>query len=159
MTTVAANLSCMAADLKVTDGDCSYLANKLWVIHGCLVGVAGRAQDTNVFLEWFMAGRKKNERPIINQEQENTFEALVLNHQGLFIFWDCGMPDKIDTCHRPYYAIGTGKPIALAMMRRGHSPREAVQMASEIDNGTGATVRSIYLSELGRRHGGKKSKR
>lgn len=139
MTTIAANRTCMAADSKVTDGDISYRADKIFAIRSDLVGVAGGTDATNMFLDWYMAGKKT---PGPELPKKSDFCALVLTRTGLFYYSACCPPDAL---LEDFYAIGTGSMAALAAMTLGHPPEVAVEVACQISPGSGGPVKVLSL--------------
>jgi hypothetical protein len=148
MTTIAANLECMAADSRVSDDVGCYPTTKIFLIRECIVGAGGNANDTNLFHEWFKAGCKKNDRPALSNDEDARFCAIVLNHQGLFVFNGAAPPDKVE---RGWHAIGSGAMSAATMLRRGHNPLEAVTEAAEHDNNTGGPFLVLNLSDIKRK--------
>lgn len=47
--------------------------------------------------------------------------------------------------NRPYHAIGSGRDFALAAMRLGKSPREAVELSAEFDVYTGGEIEVVEI--------------
>lgn len=142
MTTIAANRECMAADHKVTDGDTSYRAAKIWKRGSAIVGAAGSNSAINKFRKWIDRGYK-GRLPEFLEEEAAEFAAIVLNPDGLFVFDSSCVPDRIID---PFYAIGTGKQAALAAMHMGAGPQKAVEIACEVDNSTGPPVVVLKLA-------------
>ena len=75
MTTIAANLTEMACDSKVSLGSLSFKSFKIIRKGKALIGTAGDCGPGNKFIEWFGTRRK---RPKL--EADDDFEALVLTH-------------------------------------------------------------------------------
>lgn len=143
MTTIAANRKVMAGDRVVTDDTRFYNTPKIFVIGSNIVGVAGVVSSTNRWLTWFRSGQPP-EGPTFTDD--DGMEALVLNRAGLFVYTECGEPDRID---EGVYAIGTGGSAALALMRNVRwTPRKAVIGASKVDRHTGSKVLEIALSSV-----------
>jgi len=131
----------MAADSKVTDGNQHYSVIKIEEIDNCLVGVAGIIAATNMWLDWFHAGRHHTTKQLPT-DKDVGFEALVLSDAGLWVFDGMCRPDKLDN---KYYAIGTGSQAAMVMLKLGADPQAAVKMAARVDPFTGGRIRVRHL--------------
>ena len=129
MTVIAASLREMAGDSRVTVGSIFYTSDKIFRIGQSLVGVAGDANLTTKWLAWFRRECPADEVGM-TLDDDHTFNALVLNVSGLFVYGDCTEPDKL---HDKYFAIGVGSDIAMAAMALGKTPAEAVKLACRLD--------------------------
>ena len=143
MTTIAANRKCMAGDRRVTEECSFYSAKKVFVIGEAIVGVAGVATSTNKWLSWYRSGCP-TDGPSFTEDEG--MQALVLKKDGLFYYTQGCDPDQI---LEGTYAIGTGAPSAIALMRacKWH-PRRAVLGANKVDGHTGAEVDVIELAAV-----------
>jgi ATP-dependent protease HslVU (ClpYQ) peptidase subunit len=146
MTTIAANRKTIAADSQATDENTVYHTDKIFVIGEAIYGAAGLSAATNIFFDWVRNGKPKD-GPTLPEDDDVLFGALALTRRGLFIYTGCFAPDRISD---RFYALGSGKQVALAAMRMGKSPREAVEMAKTIDPWTGGRVRVLHVKDLGR---------
>jgi len=145
MTTVAANLTCMAADTKVVGGDDVYYnGTKIFVFGSNIIGVAGQGKAMTNFMRWCAEGFPE----VTPDKAKGSFEALRLNAAGLFLYTDADdyWPERLTAgCH----AIGSGGKAALLAMRHfNQAPREAVTCAMLVDNNTGGDVMVYTLAEL-----------
>jgi hypothetical protein len=129
MTTIAAAGNMMAADWMVNVGETAIFAGKLWrAPDGALIGCAGHNEACTRFFDWWVHRRKS--RLAIPRRFE--FEALVLSHEGLFLFEHTGMPDIVKD---GIAAIGVGQEQAMAaldtmkFLKRRPDPRIAVMVA------------------------------
>jgi hypothetical protein len=95
--------------------------------------------DALKFLEWFNEGADLNATP---DYEENTFDALELNHSGLYA-WDRGLR-RVPVLN-PYYAIGSGAQAALGALFMGATPVQAIEAASQIDLFTSGPVQQLNL--------------
>lgn len=142
MTTVAASLTEMAADSRVTLEATTYPARKLAVVGQAIVGVAGTNSWISAFVAWFRKGAK-GAPPKTEADEDG--EALILRVDGLYV---CDGSMIMDRLERPYHAIGSGAQCALAMLSIGKSPTEAVEKACEIDPSTGGPVQTLGLAAI-----------
>lgn len=128
MTTIAANLTMMAADSRVVVDDTSYLSPKLFELPYAIIGCAGDTEACHLFFEWYRDGLKDK----LTMPKGQDMEALVLTKKGLYRFGSQGRPDII---RDGIMAVGTGSAIAMAsmdtMIRLGLAPdpRIAVEVA------------------------------
>lgn len=152
MTTIAANLECMAADMRVSEDDGShYPATKIFRIGQSLFGTAGHGGMTLVMVEWLKGARSR--MALYKQwgdYDRDEVELLELNPSGLFVWTGWGIPERV---HLDRYAIGSGRKAARAAMGKGDDPEAAIKVALEYDIYTAAPVQVEYLlpPELARR--------
>jgi hypothetical protein len=143
MTTIVANLECMAADTRVVNEGPIYNANKIFRVGESLCGTAGDAFASLAFLDWF--GGKRNIqalRKLFEHEDKASFVILELNPQGLFLWNGWGFSEAL---HNKSYAIGSGSMSAMNSMLRNESPEEAVRSTFPLDENTGGAVQIEYL--------------
>ena len=67
-------------------------------------------------------------------------EGLLMRADGLFLLDSDCVEHKIE---RGFHAIGSGTHAALAAMMMGADPKRAVEIAAQIDTGTGGEI-SVY---------------
>lgn len=137
MTTVAWDGNTLAADKQST-----YLipiqANKIQAIkyngENAFAAGAGVIRDIYPFIEALKKGKKL---PSIDQE-EPTFDVLVVTKsRKAYLYNGSDYPHELGNTK---YAIGTGASFALGAMYAGKSAKEAVEIASQLDTGTGLGV-------------------
>lgn len=146
MTTIAANLECMAADTRVSvDGSAPYSATKLFRIGDSIFGTAGDGMMCLVMIEWLRTSQRSRFQ-LYKNWSENTERGdcwlLELSPRGLFLWDGWGVPEKI---LNKRYAIGSGQLAALKGMDKGESPEEAVKAAPDYDQYSGAPIQVEYL--------------
>lgn len=145
MTTIAANLECMASDSKVTlSHGVSYRTAKIVRLKRMIVGACGNSGDCTRLLEWgerdFKDPHPKWEE---DAEAEESVWALILKPEGLFFFaQDYPSPEKMD---EPFFAIGSGGKAARVAMLLGKTPEEAVELACQVDDSSGMPVQVLRL--------------
>ena len=136
MTTIACDLKHMVADRRVTCGDIQFPATKIFKIRGDILGAAGIGGDCEAFMDWY---RKQTAIPSLNREE---FEAMVLTKQGIFFFDYTCVGFKVE---REFHAVGAGALGALVAMRKGATPKEAIELVAEFSIDTGPETDTIEL--------------
>lgn len=144
MTTIAANLECMAADQRVTSGNAPARMRKIRRIGESLYAGAGNTSVITVFLNWLDAPKRDALRlyRLIPEDCRHEFEVLELSPTGLAL-WD-GWGVRIPILDK-FYAIGTGGQSAMQAIKRGLPPEEAVSESLSLDECSGGTVEVEYL--------------
>jgi hypothetical protein len=147
MTTIAAKFSTLeiAADSMVSSEDCFYLVEKLRKGKESIYGGCG---DWDKLLKFYSAIESGGEL-----DSDTDVTILELRQDGIWIYEGCIIPAKIKN---DYWAIGTGANYAIAAMRLGKSPEEAVAISCEFDTSTNPPIDAWKLE---RPHGRKKSLR
>lgn len=139
MTTVAANIDCMAADSFTTDG---MQIEKIIQLPTMLIGFCGDAYFAQMLADWVIEGERGPCPPWdINfaEEGDRAYETelLILDKNGLYSMDGRGKRIRITG---PYAAIGSGSAVALGAMYFGHSPSDAVAAACVHDSHTKAPI-------------------
>lgn len=139
MTTVAACFSKgeIAADSMVTLEGVCYSVNKLRQGVSSVFGATG---NWDACLKFLQAIEKNT-----FDEADAEVTVLELRKDGLWVYEGCIIPAKIKN---DYYAIGTGAAYAIAAMRLGHTPTEAVALACEFDPGSRGPVDTLHLQRI-----------
>ena len=133
MTTIATDGKILVADTQMTEGDVSQnYQGKLRKINGDLVGGAGSADNVALFFSWYENPEQKP--PRLNGQ----FGGIVVSEDGLIYRYTSRLiPHRVD---EPFYAIGSGAPIALGAMEAGANPEEAIKIACKRDIYTGRGI-------------------
>lgn len=146
MTTIAANLKCMASDSRVTveHKGIDYPAVKILKKGNSLIGAAGHGGDCTRFIHW-AAGKFSDKEPKWAEEegQEDSVIGLILNRDGIFL-WTQGDPEP-EKIEAEYYAVGSGGTAARVALKLGKTPAEAVALACEVDMYSGLPVQVLEL--------------
>ncbi len=144
MTTIVANLECMAADQRLTSGNAPARTRKIIRIGDSLYGGAGNWSLVLVFLDWIKTPKKDLIRlyRLIPEDSRHEFEVLELSPTGLAI-WD-GWGVRIPLLDK-FYGIGSGGMSAMQGVKRGLSPEEAVSETFSLDESSGGSVEVEYL--------------
>lgn len=138
MTTVVVRDGVMAADSLATLGGDWRLPGKETKIRrlrdGSLVGMAGDTALVNALLDW-----EDNPTFFDAPEAKENCEVLILAPDGTI--WTRYSPSMSKhRIHAPFYAIGSGRVPALAALHMGASAERAVEVAIELDTGSGGPV-------------------
>lgn len=142
MTTIAWDATTIAWDSQMTSGtDIRTFdnPNKVRVVDDKVFALAGKDQYFDFLLNWYKNGADPDEA--LTDEQ---FAFVVFEPDEVKIFVG-GFPMR-----RPYeqYAIGTGGDIALAVMRAGHDPVKAVEIAISMDIYSGGPINSLKFADV-----------
>jgi hypothetical protein len=138
MTTIVANLECMAADQRVTgDGPICH-AKKMHRVGNSIFGLAGDVMAGLAVIEWLRTP-KRNRAHLYKMFGEGVewryeFVLLELSEDGLALWnaWGVRLPILDKT-----YGIGTGSQAALAALDSGHTPEDAIRKAIRRDEYSG----------------------
>lgn len=140
MTTIVCDKSVMACDSRCVVGDTHFPSQKVWVLPGMIVGVAGSGRAMSRTLQWMIDGMPKTKPEI----EKGNCMLLVLNRDGIFVVDETCFMEPVK---RGFHAVGTGSGPALAAMMCGKSPSEAAEIACQIDPSSGGPVRIYKLSD------------
>lgn len=143
MTTIVANLECMAADQRVTSSSPVCHVQKIHRIGNSLFGIAGDVVLALAVIRWL--GTKRDVAhlyKIIPEASRNDIDILELSKTGLSVWngWGVQVP-LLD----PVYAVGSGAMSAMQAMKRGLIPANAVDETYSLDECSGGTVQVEWL--------------
>jgi hypothetical protein len=141
VTTIAANLTSMAADSMASDGFADHPVHKIRAFGGSLYGGCGSLVGITRFFDWVERGMPKK-RPKHGPGED--FTVLELNGNGLFIWENAYLSFH---CPRPFHAIGAGAQSAITLMMHGDAPPELAVEAS-CDVVPSACARPVHLYHL-----------
>ena len=148
MTTIAADLEQMVSDSKVSlaQKNLSYPALKIVKVGDAIYGAAGDGGDCTRFLRWASNGFKGTEPKWGTAPgSEDAVIGLILRPAGIFCWvWGDPEPERIEA---PFYAIGSGGKAARVAMLMGASIVEAVNLAIEVDPGSGPPLQILKLKD------------
>lgn len=144
MTTIVADqaMGYMAADFQITSNEGEYAIpceTKIYEVEiggdQYLVGLAGLESPGQIFLDWFTDGDwDEPPEPMISIEEEDDFSAIVLGPSGIEVV-DKFM--KLIPIEHRWYAVGTGGPIAWAILEAGCGIVKAMETATRLDPSSG----------------------
>lgn len=140
MTTIAYRNGVLAADSACGRGG-THMGAVSKIIRrddGAMAAIVGTAALQGPFFKWFVAG-EDGERPTVpDPDNNNVATALVFRPDGSCEVYECGGWYTLDPT--PYYAVGSGRDVALGAMFAGADPEVAVRAAIVHDSGTGGDV-------------------
>ncbi len=136
MTTIAANLECMAADTLICgDGPICH-TSKLTRIGSSVFGFAGDVYMALAWLQWYASPRRNPQTlyKILGDEcGRSEISVMELSPSGIILWNGWGVPMHI---REKFYAIGAGSGLAVMAMHKGSTPSEAVKEAAKHDENT-----------------------
>jgi hypothetical protein len=138
MTTIVANLECMAADRLVSYGPSYNGDMKIWEAKGSVWGAAGAADMCIAFKAWTL-GKGPRPKP---ESDEDKIDVLQLSPKGLFLWVSCAGPDAVK---EPFYGIGSGGGYAVGALSMGATLDQAMEVAAKWDANTRAPFDKIPL--------------
>lgn len=122
----------MASDSLCVDNGTRSRGDKIFEVRGDLLGVAGDYNQAKVFVAWYRDKRKR--KPDVKAD----IEILVLTKKGELVLWTSELiPDVLKA---DFWAIGTGRDVALGIMHDGGTPERAVEIACLVDVNSGLPV-------------------
>lgn len=160
MTTIAYRNGVMSADSRVVaghrvigsvqkvfrvEGLCARFlgAGSAGDLGAALVGVAGRAEKRELFMEWIEGRGARSDMKEI--DDKNDFEAIIVfsDTPGTIRTFDIScVPVDIEA---EFYGIGSGAEFALGAMEAGAGPESAVEIAIRRDVYSGGAIQTINL--------------
>lgn len=148
MTTIAANQNEMSCDLQFSHGGIAFkgatkiitlkskIAKDMFNVEKAYIGFCGDAAKWAEVVAWY-------DFPLNKPPNTNGMEFLMLTSNNKIY---CANTLKnwllID---EPFYAIGSGRHLALAAMASGKDSKEAVKVASKYDKSTGLGIKTYKL--------------
>jgi hypothetical protein len=134
MTTIAADAKrgLMAADSMTSTSDSWWPSTKIHRVEGALIGGAGESAAIRQFVSWYADGQR-----LPKPKLADSFCVLVLSKEGLFYWASNLVPEPIE---RGFHAIGSGGNAALGALLAGANVKRAVEIATQVDTGSGGEV-------------------
>ena len=112
------------------------IAEALFGAKKAIVGYAGNSADIGAVFNWLS-------EPIDKPPKVKNTELIVLtSNKEIYTNYNLGGWIFVDN---PYYAIGSGSHFALGVLATGKGSSKAVEVASEMDPGSGFGVTEIKL--------------
>lgn len=152
MTTIAYRSGIMCSDSQLTgDNVRDVEMQKMRLIDGYAVGVAGKAGAIQEFMQWFE--QNKAQWPLrlpdtLKQDSDDyPITVLVVKGKKMWMADGVGFPYEVTA---PYTAIGSGRQFALGAMAMGADAQKAIQVAAKHDIYTGGRVKVLKLTSTPR---------
>jgi 20S proteasome alpha/beta subunit len=141
MTTIAYDGKTLAADKRACCNSMIGTVTKIFRVNGLLVGGAGEFSFVLAMVEWVRGGRKLEDFPAAQKDTSDWQEVIVIEVDGTpSMYGRSPYPVRYEQKH---VAIGSGREFARAAMYCGKSAREAIEVASALDNGTGNGIDTL----------------
>ncbi len=146
MTTIAARAGVLVADTQMTyaDSPTSVPKLKLFIAGDYAVGVCGSCDKIPTIRQWFEQLYCTPES-MPERLWEDSYDILAMNADG-GIFTLFG-----DTLHElpvNYFALGSGRLVAMGAMAAGSNAVEAVKIACKYDVYTGGPVEFLTVEDI-----------
>lgn len=144
MTTIACDGRTLVADTRATEGTISSHVSKLHRFKHGYVAIAGDVLHGLKFVEWLKQRRGNSMRGFPAHDMtEDGFDALVLRDDGTMETWDHrGGPVPITD---PFWALGSGKEVALGALHAGATVRQAVIIACKVDSASSLPLEAVEV--------------
>lgn len=143
MTIIAWDGQMLAADKRACSGNVVSTVTKIRRIGEMLVGVSGSADIAGEMFEWIQNGRKPDQFPEI-QRNNDEVTVLVIERGQILCYERSPFPILLED---HYFAIGSGRNYALAAMHCGKNAVEAVEVACHFDPDCGNGVDILAFDE------------
>jgi len=124
----------LAADTLCNSGGTRTYVSKIAQIHNARFGVAGNLRDFYRVQDFILGGMQGKPPKMPGSE------ALIVVDDKTF--W-CNEERYLAEITDDYAAIGTGEMVAMAFMRDGCTPVQAVEKAATVDIYTGGSVECL----------------
>lgn len=155
MTTIIATRTKILSDGKVTVGSRidSVDTKKVRNVSGYLIGGAGRYSSILTFFEWYQQNLLCQDAQSMipglsimdDSKEDEQFTALVVHPDGVIYLHEGSNPSRAYPLDVDYYAIGSGADFALAALKGGATPEEAMEVAKQMDVFSGGET---FVEEL-----------
>ena len=141
MTVIAVRDGVMASDTRGTFGQQPYHCGKIYRTRAGIVGMAGESSACLAFAQHF-------DGEMVPDEHLKGAAALVLCADGIVLYDESARGERVQ---EPFFAIGSGAPVALGAMHMGATAREAAKAACRWNNDCGLPVVALRLTAAVRR--------
>ncbi|WOB06523.1 hypothetical protein [Piscinibacter gummiphilus] len=143
MTTIAwdGRRKTLAADKRATSGTVVRTVTKIHRIGSDLVGISGNLAHGMALLDWARAGYVAKEFPSPSKGDDDAYlvrvtrDAEVFRYEGPHAF-------KVED---EFFTTGSGSDYAMAALHMGLTARQAIELASRLEPGTGNGVDVLEL--------------
>ena len=137
MTVIAWDGKMLASDKQVTINGLVRTATKIRRIDHLLVGVSGNVCAAAEAFAWVERGRNPNDYPKLQESEDDHANVLVIEYGRVLMYSRSPHPWEYEDV---FFAIGSGRELALAAMHCGKNAKEAVEVASLFEASCGKGV-------------------
>jgi ATP-dependent protease HslVU (ClpYQ) peptidase subunit len=162
MTVIVWDGETLAADKQATENGVLHTITKIRKVakgkyKGWLLGNAGSAASGQMMMDWFEVGADPRTFPYENQKTEGLCAYLIaISPQGVIHRYE-HLPIPI-IFEDEFYAIGSGKDMAIGALAMGADAATAVQVVCTYETDCGVGIDVLPLKEKQRARAGSKGK-
>lgn len=143
MTTIAWDGRTLAADRQATIGTLKRTTRKIWCVCDKLVAFVGDSDQVLELLHWMRRGAGPTDFPEHQRRGDSDNRIVVItSDRRIQVYERTPFPIEFGDKH---FAMGSGRDFALGAMAMGATAREALQVASNLDCGTGMGIDWVDL--------------
>jgi ATP-dependent protease HslVU (ClpYQ) peptidase subunit len=128
----------MASDSQATRGNTKSCAQKLFRRGNVVLGAVGSVDYITAFLNWWDSGQNLAKYPKCQESDDYSIVAEA-HSNGTLRIWERS-PFPWTPTFAPYYAIGSGREVALGALWMGANAEQAVAAANEFAEGCGGPL-------------------
>lgn len=139
MTTIAYRDGVLAADSAMCRGG-THMCGIAKIVRredGAMAAVVGVASLAGPFFRWFLDG-EKGDRPTVPDDGDICSTGFIVRPGGVIEMYE--HEGWYDIQPEPYFAVGSGRDVALGAMVAGADAEVAVRAAIAHDQGTGGDI-------------------
>ncbi len=147
MTTIAIDGKYIACDGQVTSRNVIEPGRHEKIFQdedGTIYAFSGCLPMFSAWVEWWKAGKNPKELPVAKDDYASMAFWVFKGGELWEIINEAPYPLKINMPS----AIGSGREFALGAMFAGKSAKEAVEISSKLDTGTGGEIKVIELPAI-----------
>lgn len=143
MSVIAWDGKTVSADRQAMLGSTKETATKLWQLEGGMViGVTGTLPAGLIMRQWYVDGANLCKYPE-SQKSDSDFANMLVCKDGKA--WFYGQYPVAIPVEQNFYAIGSGREVALGALAMGASTDRAVQIACAYAEGCGNGIDTFFL--------------
>lgn len=141
MTTIAWDGKTLAADTQASSCGLKFRTSKIGRLKdGRLYGISGDADYGLAVVDWLNGGEKPHQA-----DKDDWSTILVIGLDGSINRYERRLIPITVLEHQ--HAIGSGRDFAMAAMACGKTAKEAVEIASQLDEATGGYIETLALNQ------------
>lgn len=144
MTCIAWDGRTLAADRRACLGTMIYEVTKVHRLpDGSLFGGAGEFDSAQELLHWFREGAHPEEWPACQKDKDLWCGGILIRPEGTA--WRIERQPRLLRIESPFFACGSGREMAMAVMHLGYTAQKAVEVASALDSACGNGMDTLTL--------------
>lgn len=152
MTTIAYRDGVMASDTAVTLGDTLVGGiQKIFSVNGHIIGASGGREAIVPLLKWIEDGMDAANMPTFPADDDAGFYAIIVDRaepEKICYYWTTKKGTVIvDPIEAEYFAVGSGKFLAMGAMAHGAGAQGAVRAAIKHDPHSAGPMNIMHVSD------------